>query len=115
MCLYPFLSAGAEIRMRPQVRIAFTLFWPGFTPETFRDFFPSVHQKYDILPSATPDVVFYSVFTRPVQRVYADPRHPDAMPKIKPGNYLRVFFTGENVVPVMERCEFAISFAVDLD
>jgi alpha(1,3/1,4) fucosyltransferase len=101
--------------MRPPVRVAFALFWPGFTPDTFRDFFPYVHEKYDIVSSATPDVVFYSVFTLPVQRVYADPRHPEAMPTIRPGDYVRVFFTGENVVPVMERCEFAISFALDLD
>jgi len=98
---------------KQQVRAAFLLFWQGFGPDTFRDLFPYVYEKYDIVPSATPDVVFYSIFTHPFLRVY-DPCHPDAMPRINPGNYVRVFLTGENVVPVMERCEFAMSFAVDM-
>ena len=100
------------IGVRQQVRVAFALFWPGFTSDTFRDLFPQVHEKYDVVPSATPNVVFYSVFTHPFQRLH--PRHPDAMPTLDPGNYIRVFLTGENVIPVMERCEFAISFAPDL-
>ena len=102
------------IGVRQEVRVAFVLFWPGFTPDTFRDLFPYVYEKYDLVASATPEVVFYSVFTPPVQRIYADPRPPDAMPRLKPGNYLRVFLTGENIIPVMERCEFAISFAQDI-
>jgi hypothetical protein len=36
---------------------------------------------------------------------------PGVSEKVMPGNYVRVFFTGENVEPAMEKCEFALSFS----
>jgi hypothetical protein len=95
--------------MKPQIRVAFAFFWPGFTAETFRGFFPFVYDKYDIVPSSDPDVVFYSVFA-PNYQPYGDPRHP-AAGGITPGRYVRVFMTGENFEPAMNNCEFAISFS----
>jgi hypothetical protein len=37
--------------MKPQLRVAFAYFWPGFTADHFRAFFPFVYDKYDLVPS----------------------------------------------------------------
>jgi hypothetical protein len=96
--------------MKPQIKVAFAYFWPGFTPDHFRKFFPFVYDKYELVPSASPEVVFYSVFS-PQFRAYADARAIEPVARLQPGNYLRVFFTGENFEPDMEWCEFAITFS----
>jgi hypothetical protein len=97
--------------MKPRVRIAFAHFWQGFTPEAFSACFPYVAAKYDLVVSDKPDVVFYSVF---VPQAAGQRRiHPAA--SIPPGDYVRVFLTGENIEPVMEHCEFAISFSALID
>jgi hypothetical protein len=96
--------------MKPSIRVAFAYFWPGFAPETFRTLFPQVCDKYDLVPSENPEVVFYSVFS-PQFRPYSDPGGGTAFKRIPPGNYLRVFLTGENFEPEMEGCEFAITFS----
>src|SRR6266566_3259642 len=101
-------------KMRPQLRIAFAYFWPGFTVDHFRAFFPFVYDKYDLVPSQNPEVVFYSVFA-PQFRPYADPRHHAPVARIPAGNYLRVFLTGENFEPDMEGCEFAMTFSALVD
>lgn len=94
--------------MKPQIRIAFAFFWPGFSPDHFRAFFPFIYEKYDTVLSDTPEVVFYSVYS-PAFTPYGDPRRP--VGGIKPGPYLRVFLTGENFEPPMQDCDFAISFS----
>ena len=96
--------------MKQQLRVAFAYFWPGFTPEHFRAFFPYVYEKYDLVPSADPEIVFYSVFS-PQFRAYADARAVHPVARLQPGNYVRVFFTGENFEPDMEHCEFAMTFS----
>ncbi len=100
--------------MRPQIRVAFAYFWPGFTPDNFKSFFPYVNEKYDLVVSTSPEVVFYSVFT-PHRRPYADPTDKNNLPRIRPGNYLRVFMTGENMEPHMDQCDYAMSFSVLID
>lgn len=100
--------------MKPQLRVAFAYFWPGFTPDRFRAFFPFVYEKYDLVPSANPEVVFYSVFS-PQFRPYADARAIEPVARLRPGNYLRVFFTGENFEPDMANCEFAMTFSALAD
>ena len=94
--------------MKPQIRVGFAFFWPGFTPDDFRAFFPFVYERYDVVPSAQPEVVFYSVFA-PNFTPYGDPRA--APGGVTPGPYVRVFLTGENVEPAMDNCEFAMSFS----
>lgn len=100
--------------MKPQIRVAFAAFWPGFQPDLFRRFFPFVYDKYDLVVSDRPEVAFHSVFA-PGWRPYGDPTHAQSMPTLQPGDYLRVFITGENVEPDMGRCDFAISFSTLLD
>lgn len=97
--------------MRQQIKIAFTHFWPGFSPDQFRGFFPYVYEKYDLVQSREPEVVFHSVFG-PSWRPYGHPTDTSNVPRLAPGNYLRVFMTGENIEPPMDSCEFAMSFSV---
>lgn len=96
--------------MRPRIRIAFAHFWRGFAPDHFRSWFPYLGDRYDLVVSRSPEVVFYSVFSRRY-RNRADPRHADPAARYRRGDYLRVFFTGENVEPRMDECEFAIGFS----
>ncbi len=96
--------------MKLQINTAFAYFWPGFTPEQFRAFFPFLYDKYDFVPSAAPELVFYSVFA-PNFRPYADARQIHPVARIPPGPYLRVFITGENFEPDMQACDFAITFS----
>lgn len=100
--------------MKPQIGVAFAYFWPDFTPAIFKRFFPAVHEKYDLVPSPAPEVIFYSVFS-PKFRGYFEPRDTNTMPRLTPGNYLRVFLTGENCEPVMSACDYAISFSALVD
>jgi len=100
--------------MKPQVRINFAYFWPGFAPDHFRAFFPYVYEKYDLVVSSDPEVVFYSVFS-PQFRPYADAREIHAVARAPAGKYLRVFITGENFEPDMAHCEFAMTFSSLVD
>ncbi len=100
--------------MKQKIQIAFAHFWPGFAPESFLMLFPFLRDEYDLVLSREPDVVFYSVFT-PQYRPYGDPRFPSPEARFIPGNYVRVFLTGENVEPLMDHCEFAISFSAMVD
>lgn len=100
--------------MKPQIRIAFAYFWQGFTPADFKTYFPYVFDKYDLVLSKTPEVVFYSVFS-PQYQLYRDQRFPSPEARLPAGNYARVFFTGENFEPSMDACEFAISFSTLTD
>jgi hypothetical protein len=97
--------------VKPQIKCAFAFFWPKFTSDTFRSFFPSVCEKYDLALSDKPDVVFFSVFG-PQFRPHT---YQGTGAQMAPGPYVRVFFTGENVEPDMSACEFAISYSVLVD
>jgi hypothetical protein len=96
--------------MKPSIRVNFAAFWPGFQPDHFRRFFPFVHDKYDLVLSQDPEVVFYSVFSQHFVP-YADPRNHPPITRLPPGKFLRVFMTGENFEPDMSTCEFAITFS----
>ncbi|HXJ01355.1 MAG TPA: glycosyltransferase family 10 [Micropepsaceae bacterium] len=100
--------------MKPQIRVAFAYFWPGFTPEHFRSFFPFVYEKYELVPSNDPEIVFYSVFS-PQFRPYADAREIHPVARVPAGKYLRVFITGENFEPDMANCEFSMTFSALVD
>lgn len=97
--------------MKPQIGVNFVNFWPGFTPDTFKLCFPFVYEKYDFVVSNNPDVVFYSVFT-PQFKSENDPLFGALGAAIGPGEFLRVFLTGENIEPHMDHCEFAMTFSV---
>src|SRR5262245_44512457 len=91
---------GTRSKMKPVIRVAFAHFWRGFGPEQFRNCFPFVYEKYDLLPSTDPEIVFYSVFS-PKFHPHADARSVQPWALFPPGRYLRVFLTGENCEPDM--------------
>jgi hypothetical protein len=97
--------------MRPQIRVSFAHFWQGFD---FQRCFPFVYEKYDLVHSSAPEIIFYSVFC-PGFKNSSDPRHDAAIARIPPGDYIRVFMTGENFEPDMEACEFAVTFSALTD
>ena len=45
--------------MKPRIRVAFAHFWPAFKPDDFRSWFPYVDEKYDLVVSRSPEIVFY--------------------------------------------------------
>jgi hypothetical protein len=96
--------------MKPTIGVNFGAFWPGFHPDHFRRFFPYVFDKYDLVLSPDPEVVFYSVYHKQFVP-YANPSTNPPITRIPEGKYVRVFFTGENFEPDMSTCEFAISFS----
>jgi len=75
--------------MKPSIRINFAAFWPGFHPEHFRRFFPYVFDKYDLIMSQDPEVVFYSVYSKQFVP-YANPRTNPPITRIAPGKFVRV-------------------------
>jgi alpha(1,3/1,4) fucosyltransferase len=85
-------------------KLGFANFWRGFDPG---DFFPWVAPSFFDLASAGDevDVLVFSCFTG----------DKIGMPRIKPGGYLRLFYTAENVEPDFESCDYAISFAHGCD
>jgi len=95
---------------KPRIGVAFAHFWRGFRPETFAAFFPQMFENFDIHLSPRPQVVFHSVFHHGFIP-FEDQSHPSPVVEVPPGDYVRVFLTGENVEPDMARCEFAISFS----
>ncbi len=76
---------------KPSLKLAFVDFWDGFHfAETFLSFFRA---HYDVsIDEDSPDVVVYSCFGTQHQR------YPHA---------LRIFFTGENVKPDFNTCDYS--------
>lgn len=102
--------------MREQIKIGFQYQWPTFSLEVFRAQFPFVFNKYDLVISSTPEVVFYSIFSPQNERCWPDRRlWLREMPVLPKGKCVRVFITGENVEPQMELCDFAITFSTMID
>lgn len=82
--------------MRKSVKINFVKFWPTFSRGD--NFFTRLIAKnYDVVISDEPDFVFYSVFA-------------GEMPK---GEYVKIFYSGENVRPDFEECDWAFTFDYD--
>jgi hypothetical protein len=102
--------------LRLKIRIGFDYQWPGFSLDIFHSYFPFLALKYDLELSKQPEVVFYASFSRYNQSCWPDARRwLRVMPVLKPGRFVRVFLTGENVEPLMDQCDFAISFSRIVD
>ena len=77
-----------------KIKIKFIDFWKGFS-FTENDFYRILSQKYKIEICDSPDIVFYSVFGN----------------KYLDYDCIRIFFTGENVIPNFNLCEYGIGFS----
>jgi len=78
---------------KPLLKIQFTDFWAGFVPEE-SFFFKRLSLKYSLELSDNPDLLFYSVYSKNHQKY----------------SCTKVLFTGENIRPNFEDCDFAFSF-----
>jgi alpha(1,3/1,4) fucosyltransferase len=75
------------------IRLNFLDFWEGFD-KTSNYFYKLLSQKYELIISDDPELIFYSCFGK------------DYL------NYkcIRIFYTGENIRPDFTGCDFAFSF-----
>lgn len=77
-----------------KIKIKFVDFWKDFDYKE-NDFYRILSQKYEIEISDSPDIIFYSVFGNDYLNY----------------NCIRIFFTGENIVPNFNLCDYGIGFA----
>lgn len=110
------ISGCGDGKLSTRIKVAFQYQWPSFTIDIFKQQFPSVFQKYDFVLAEDPEIIFYSVFYPPNEECWPDGRQwLRVMPTLPDGDFVRVFITGENVEPAMDRCDFAISFSTQID
>jgi hypothetical protein len=89
---------------KKKIRINFKYVWNTLTLENFIKRHPYLRDYYDFELSENPDFLFFSCFDWPGGW--------KCFPDIK-GDFVRVFYTGENVTPDMSRCDYSFSFAYD--
>lgn len=78
----------------PKIRVYFTDFWGGFDPRS-SSFWSSLSMRYDlVLDPERPDILFFSCFGG--RHLHFD--------------CVKVYYTGENVVPDFNLCDYAIGF-----
>lgn len=83
-----------------KIKIAFSDFWPGFDynpdgkKKTDNVFFAMLSERFDVEISNNPDFLIYSVFGN---------NHYNYKCK-------KIFFTGENIRPNMDYCNYALTF-----
>ena len=117
-----------------KIRIDFRYFWPGFNPEV-NFILQLLRPHYDIsISKENPDFVFFSVFdeNKTENRAIFPGLHSflrksmfgDIIKKIGfsqnrfrmpvlEGNFVKIFYTTENIVPDMRLCDWAFSFCYD--
>lgn len=123
--------------MKKSIKINFRYFWGYFNP--YDNFFTKLLKKdYNVIISDNPDYVFFSVYGegrspisskhvggiakfirdkfpvlyRTLKRIYYFKREMWSMPILK-GNFVKIFYTGENCKPKMDKCDWAFSFVYD--
>lgn len=78
-----------------EIKIWFTDFWGGMNPED-NYFYNILKDMYDVkIDPRDPDYLFFSVFGRNHQHYQ---------------NCKKIFYTGENIAPPMDYCDYAFSF-----
>ena len=83
------------------IKLQFLHFWEGFD---HNQHFAFLRKHYRFELSDDPDFVIFSVFV--------NGRNVRRTPRVK-SKAVRVFFTPENVVPNMRRCDFAFGFCLE--
>jgi hypothetical protein len=96
----------SNLIMKQKIKIAFSDFWPGFNynpmslSENFNNvFYEMLLEKYDIEISKNPDFLIFSVFGN---------NHLNY-------NCTKIFYTGENIRPNFNMCDYAITFDYNSD
>ena len=79
--------------MKRKIKINFSDFHKGFNPEN-SEYMNVLKEKYDVEISDHPDYLIYSVFGTEYLKY----------------DCVRIFYTGECVVPNFNECDYAIGF-----
>ena len=79
--------------MKKKIKIDFSDFWVGYD-KTNNYFYNLLKEEFDVEISSNPDYLFFSLFGNQHQ------------------NYkcVKIFYTGENVAPPLEYCQYSFSF-----
>jgi alpha(1,3/1,4) fucosyltransferase len=81
------------ILTKPSIKVNFIDFWPHFDLPNFM-FYQLLNEKYNVLISDQPDILFYSVYGN----------------KHCKYTCTKIFFTAENLRPDFNACDFAFTF-----
>jgi hypothetical protein len=86
------------MKKRKKIKINFSDFWGGFD-KTDNYFYNLLKDNFDVEISNNPDYIFFSVFGNAHQQF-----------KCK-----KIFYTGENVAPPLQQCDWSFSFEPTMD
>ena len=79
--------------MKKEIKIKFVDFWPGFKVEEFY-LYKILKEKYNVVFSEEPEYLIYSCFGNDNYRY----------------DCIKIFYTGENIRPDFNFCDYAIGF-----
>ena len=79
--------------MREKIKINFSDFWGGFD-KTNNYFYNLLNEEFDIVITDNPDYLFFSIFGN---------KHLNYKCK-------KIFYTGENIAPPLNYCDYSFSF-----
>lgn len=79
--------------MKKKIKINFSDFWGGFN-RTDNYFYNLLKENFDVEISNNPDYLFFSLFGNQHQQL----------------NCKKIFYTGENVAPPLDYCDYSFSF-----
>ena len=85
-----------------EIKIDFRYFWKNFNKEN-NLFINLLKQEYKVTLSQDPEFVFFSSFKN---------KNTLKMPTID-GDFVKIFYTGENCRPEMNKCDYAFTFDYD--
>lgn len=79
--------------MKKKIKINFSDFWGGFN-RTDNYFYNLLKENFDVEISNNPDYLFFSLFGNQHQQL----------------NCKKIFYTGENIAPPLDYCDYSFSF-----
>ncbi len=123
--------------MKKTIKINFKDFWEAFNPED-NLFINLLKKNYDVIISSEPDFVFYSVYPEK-NEVKDSSKYGEKLRFLPPfiyeigkrgyykfvetyssekinhpqGDFVKIFYTPENIKPDMDKCDWAFSFNYD--
>jgi hypothetical protein len=84
--------------MKKKIKIDFSDWWGGFD-KTDNYFYNLLKEEFEVEISNNPDFLFFSLFGQNHQRY----------------NCKKIFYTGENIAPPLDYCDYSFSFEPTLD
>ena len=84
--------------MKKKIKIDFVSFWRGYD-KTDNYFYNLLKEEFDVEISSNPDYIFFSLFGHDHHRY----------------NCKKIFYTGENIAPQLDYCDYSFSFEPTMD